>query len=127
VTIGDHIRRRRIDLDLTQKEVARKIGVNPSTILLWEHGRTEPAVRHVPRIVSFLGHNPLPVGGSFPEQLCGARIRLGLSQRKLAEMLDVDEGTVRRWESGRSRPWTPVAGRLAKLCAFAGPPAAGCS
>jgi transcriptional regulator with XRE-family HTH domain len=126
-SLGEHIKKRRLDLGLTQKEVARRVGVNPSTVLLWEQGRTEPAIRYVPGIVSLLGYDPLPTGASFPEQLRSARTRLGLSQRRLAEMLDVDEGTVRRWESGRSRPWTLVADRLAKLCAFARPPAAGCS
>jgi len=41
VTIGDHIRKRRMDLGLLQREVAEIIGVTESSIWNWEHG-TEP-------------------------------------------------------------------------------------
>ena len=36
-TIGKHIRKRRMDLGLMQKEVAKIIGVTESTIWNWEH------------------------------------------------------------------------------------------
>jgi predicted transcriptional regulator len=34
--IGDHIRKRRLDLGLTQKQVAEMIGVTESSIYHWE-------------------------------------------------------------------------------------------
>jgi hypothetical protein len=34
--IGDHIRRRRLDLGLSPREVAVKLGVDPSTVENWE-------------------------------------------------------------------------------------------
>ena len=37
-TIGEHLRKKRIDLCLMQKEVAKIIGVTESTIWNWEHG-----------------------------------------------------------------------------------------
>jgi DNA-binding XRE family transcriptional regulator len=40
-SIGDHIRKRRLDLGLLQIEVAAQIGVTENTVLNWEHG-TEP-------------------------------------------------------------------------------------
>ena len=55
VTIRDHIRKKRLDLGLTQIEVAEIIGVKESTVWNWEHG-TEPELRHIPKIIEFLGY-----------------------------------------------------------------------
>jgi transcriptional regulator with XRE-family HTH domain len=53
-TLGDHIRKRRLDLGLLQREVAERVGVDETTILNWEKGRTEPAKRMRSRILIFL-------------------------------------------------------------------------
>ena len=53
-TIGEHIRKRRMDLGLEQKEVARIIGVTESTIWNWENG-CNPAKRFTGKIEGFLG------------------------------------------------------------------------
>jgi len=41
VTLGDHIKKRRLDLGLFQKDVAVAIGVGTCTITNWEKDRTE--------------------------------------------------------------------------------------
>jgi transcriptional regulator with XRE-family HTH domain len=102
--LGDHIRNRRLDLKLFQKQVAGHIGVDQTTITNWEGNTTLPAIRHIPAILGFLGYDPFPAAQSFPERLAAARKRLGLSQRKLAEQLGVDPTTLRDWEAGRHRP-----------------------
>ncbi|MFK5925465.1 MAG: helix-turn-helix transcriptional regulator [Desulfuromusa sp.] len=38
VTLGDHLRQRRIELGLYQKDVAAKLGVTTSTVWNWEYG-----------------------------------------------------------------------------------------
>ena len=59
-TLGDHIRRRRLEMKLTQKEVADQLGVVPWTVLNWEKGRTQPLIKFIPAIVGFLGYDPFP-------------------------------------------------------------------
>ena len=54
VTLGDHLRRRRLELGLHQKDVAKIIGVTTSSIWNWEHG-AEPELRYQPQIITFLG------------------------------------------------------------------------
>ena len=49
-TLGEHIRKRRLDLGLLQIEVAVEIGVTKSTVWNWEHG-TEPELKHVPAVL----------------------------------------------------------------------------
>jgi len=44
------------------------------------------------------------VGETFPEKLKAYRMVKGLTQRQLAQELGVDPTTVRKWESGASKP-----------------------
>jgi DNA-binding XRE family transcriptional regulator len=50
-TLGDHIRARRLDLNLLQKQVADRIGVHELTITNWECNATVPEVRYIPAII----------------------------------------------------------------------------
>jgi DNA-binding XRE family transcriptional regulator len=56
-TIGEHIRKIRIDRGLYQWQVAERIGVTKSTIFNWEKG-TEPEQIYIPKIIEFLGYDP---------------------------------------------------------------------
>lgn len=112
-TLGDHLRKRRLDLGLLQKDVATEIGVDLKTLCNWERQRTEPEIRFLPAIFRFLGTDPRPLRVTFPERLRAARTALGLSQKALAWRLRIDPGTVARWEAGRGRP----RGRFSKLLA----------
>jgi hypothetical protein len=53
-TLGDRIRRRRLDLGMFQRDVAERVGVNETTILNWEKNRTQPTKRHISGVVVFL-------------------------------------------------------------------------
>jgi transcriptional regulator with XRE-family HTH domain len=103
-TLGDHIRKRRLDLGLLQREVAEKIGVDETTIYHWERQRTLPEIRFIAPIIDFLGYDPLPQPKSLSERLKTYRLRMGLSQRKLAAKLGIDPGTLGGWESGKHLP-----------------------
>jgi len=61
-TVGEAIRKRRLDLGLKQTEVAKRIGCNELTVVNWEKGHTAPRVNHLPGIAAFLGYNPLQSG-----------------------------------------------------------------
>ncbi len=50
--MGTEIRRARQDAGLTLKEFARRLGVNPSTVVRWEAGTTEPRVGKLREIAS---------------------------------------------------------------------------
>src|SRR5262249_12376900 len=105
-TLGDHIRKKRLELGLLQKEVASRMGVDAESIYRWETNRASPSILQVPRIIRFLGHDPLPVPAGLPDQLRNARQRLGLSQAAMARQLGIDPTTLRKWERGRARPST---------------------
>ncbi|MGB3341233.1 MAG: helix-turn-helix transcriptional regulator [bacterium] len=53
-TLGEKIRKKRMDLGLFQKDVAKFVGVVTDTVTLWEKGRKEPSKRYLKRIEQFL-------------------------------------------------------------------------
>lgn len=111
--MGEHLKKRRLDLGLRQKDVAQEVGATVQTVTNWEKGRTEPEPRHYPGIVRFLGYDPRAAPTScLGERLRSARLRQGLTQRQLADLLDVDPVTVWAWETGRVRKPYP---RLVQL------------
>ncbi len=102
--MGDHLKKRRCELGLLQKEVAFRLGVDDDTILNWEHGNTQPPVRFLPRIIRFLGYDPYPAAKLLAEKLVAKRRQLGLSRKQLAKRLGVDEGTLAHWEKAQQEP-----------------------
>ena len=104
-TLGAHILRRRLKLRLTQREVARLLGVKPETLLNWEKGRRRASFRYFPKIAEFLTYMPLfPEPQDFGSRIVHRRRLLGLSQKDLARKLKVDPSTLARWERGKRRP-----------------------
>jgi transcriptional regulator with XRE-family HTH domain len=116
-TIGDHIRKHRLDRGLQQNQVALLICVDKTTIMNWERGHRTPALRHIPEIIRFLGYLPFAVGDSLPERLRSYRRVHGISRKKLARMLKVDEATPWRWETARRTPEGDYARRVRALFA----------
>lgn len=92
-----------MDLGLLQKQVAEQIGVDKDTIHNWETKKYSPYLRFIPRIIQFLGYVPFPPAKTLPEKLIVYRKTLGLSREELAKTVGVDEGTLARWETGRSK------------------------
>jgi len=58
-TMGEQIRKRRLDLDLRQIDVAKIVGCDEMTVVNWEKGYATPRINHMPKVVEFLGFNPL--------------------------------------------------------------------
>ena len=104
ITLGDHLRAKRLELNLLQKQVAQEIGVDEMTICNWETNRVKPALRFIPRIIQFLGYCPYIYTHSLSERLRVCREALGLSQKNMAKALGVDESTLAGWEIGKVRP-----------------------
>jgi DNA-binding transcriptional regulator YiaG len=121
VTIGDHLRKRRLDLGLFQLQVAQQLGVDVATVHNWEVKAAEPGLRHLPKIIQFLGYNPLPSARTLAEQLVWHRKTLGLSREELAQCLGVDPGTLWKWECGRRVPLGKYAVLVAKILQVATP------
>ena len=104
-TIGDHLRKKRLDLNLFQKDVAKIIRVDKTTIYNWENNRSSPEIKFIPRIIEFLGYapydnNPKTLG----ERIKLLRQSLGITGRELAKELGIHPDTIYGWEKGEHKP-----------------------
>ena len=103
-TIGDHIRRRRLEQKMLQKELGELIGLTENSVNNWEANTSTPEVRYMPAIIEFLGYNPLAPANTVAEKLVRQRTTQGLTQKQAAELLAIDQGTLARWERGEREP-----------------------
>lgn len=100
-SIGEHVKARRLSLSLRQVEVAELLGVCEETIVHWERNQTTTIPPEcLPRVIAFLGYNPIPLGESLAAHLKHWRMSRGLSQKKAARVIGVDPGTLSGWERG---------------------------
>jgi len=90
--LGEHVRKRRLELELTQKQAAERLGVNAGTVLNWEKGHTEPPVESMPAIIRFLGYDSFLEPNNISERLLAKRRAMGRSIKEAARQLGVDEG-----------------------------------
>lgn len=103
ITLGDHLRHRRIVLELYQKDVAIQIGVTASTIWNWEHGWTI-ARCCIPKVIKFLGCNPVLCPEDLIGRLAWYKLIQGLNLNRLGAEMKRDPEQLGDWLAGRHRP-----------------------
>jgi transcriptional regulator with XRE-family HTH domain len=99
-TIGEHVRRRRIQLGLTQFKLAKRLGVSTETILNWEKRKKTPLITQLGGIIDFLGYYPFAEPTSVCERLLKTRRTKGWSIEEAARHLGVDPTAWGNWERG---------------------------
>lgn len=97
-TLGEHLKRKRIESGLLQREVAEVLGACHTAYLRWETDQSEPYVRYYPAIIAFLGYAPWRQAESRQEHMLQFRRQRGWSIERAAKQAGVDEGTWGRWE-----------------------------
>ena len=65
-TLGEHLKKRRQELGLLQRQAANQMGIGIDTFRNWESGNTEPVASQFRPVIAFLGYDPTP------EPRCGA-------------------------------------------------------
>ena len=71
VSIGEHIKKKRMDLKLFQSDVAKIFDVSTDCVTYWENNRSTPQIIFYPKIIEFLGYSPL----DFDETTLSGRIK----------------------------------------------------
>ena len=112
-TLGAMLKRRRVELGLRQADAAQRMRVCVESVLAWETEAKTPMASQYPAILSFLGFEPWPDPQTVGEKLRAARRRRGLSVKRAAQLLKVDEGTFTNWERGTRR----LSPRSQSICA----------
>jgi transcriptional regulator with XRE-family HTH domain len=103
-TLGDEIRKRRLDLNLRQIDVAKIVGCDEMTVVNWEKGYASPRINHMLKVVEFLGFNPLQKCDTLAQQIVSHRKARGITQKEFARQLDADPSTLAKWERGEREP-----------------------
>jgi DNA-binding transcriptional regulator YiaG len=102
VTIGEHIKKKRIESGLLQKDVALLLNVSEDCVTYWENERSTPQIHHYPNIIRFLGYYPLDhETESNAGKLKQIRHCKGLSIKQCAALVSVSEDAAKRWERGK--------------------------
>jgi transcriptional regulator with XRE-family HTH domain len=114
-TLGEHLRKRRLDLRETQAQAAARFGISSTAYNGWEGDRIVPNIAKWPDVVRFLGYDPSPSPNGFAESVRALRRRLGLDRRELARQLGVDVKSVLNWEAARTVPFSKMREKLAAL------------
>lgn len=135
-SLGAQLRKRRLELNMSQSEAARNLKVSARSLSLWECDRLYPTWEYWPRIVSFLGFDPfenpaLGCGQSnksssvavlAPEQaptlgqnILRFRMAQRMNRKKFAHWLGISTKTVWGWETNRRRPSRQLWKKLSDL------------
>jgi transcriptional regulator with XRE-family HTH domain len=113
--LGEHLKKRRRQLGLLQREAAERMGVSAETISDWEMDKTEPVASQFRPVVAFLGYDPMPGPSTLAERLQAKRRALGVTFSQVARYFGWDAGTLTRYLNGT---WRIPAIRAATLEAF---------
>jgi len=130
--MGEHLKRRRVELGQKQVEAARILGITTVTLSCWELDKSFPSWDHQPAVIDYLGYDPfkdfgiqdprgnetgfvafLSAEGPAPigHLLRRRRLELKLTVNACARKLGVDPKSINGWEKGRHEPcgWTEEA------------------
>ena len=123
---GNYLKQLRNKNNLSQKELARLAGIDPSTLCRLEQGSRKPTPRMVRKLARALEQpleelmdraelkqiaENLPV---FAERLHRLRRQSGLSQEQLAQVLDCQKSVLAGCESGRKPPGYLLSLKIAR-------------
>lgn len=86
--------KRRKELGLLLREAAEQIGVDVFSLINWEKGKTEPAIRFWPAIIAFLGGEPNPAPVTLGQHVRAERRRRGCTLATLARDCGFDPKTL---------------------------------
>ena len=110
-----HLKKRRKELGLLQREAAERMSIETETYGNWETGNTKPAPAHFRPVVEFLGYDPTPEPKTLAERLKAKRRALGVTFNQVAQHLGWDGATLTRYLNGT---WRMPLARAALLEAF---------
>jgi transcriptional regulator with XRE-family HTH domain len=119
ITIGDHLRKVRLDRGMSQSQVARLLNVQADTVTGWELNRHTPTAKRANRIINFIGYLPftirnVPIGNL----LLDKRLTMGHTRCEAAARIGCDPSTVKNIEHGSRQPTNTTTKRIIKYASI---------
>jgi transcriptional regulator with XRE-family HTH domain len=112
VPLRVHLFARRTRLGLSVKEMATMFKIKDATYKAWEEDQVTPSVKWSPSIIRFLTYSPYDPQLSLADRLVLSRSVNGITQKKLARLMDIDQSTLARWERGDGLPYPILRQRI---------------
>src|SRR5436853_2734476 len=108
---------------LSQEELAERLGVEKTTLQVWELGRPDPRSMHVRAVFNYFGIDDIddfleitedtrPRGRS---RLIAAREAKNLKQREIADLAELRRPAISEWETGAVDPSAHAQQELRKV------------
>lgn len=114
-SLGDKIKNKRLELELTQEAAARQIGVTRLGLCDWENAITDPSIEFYPAIISFLGYIPFKFEANIFGRLKEYRYLNGLSQDALSKKIGIGSATIHRIELSKGKMSKKTITELKKI------------
>lgn len=111
-TLGEHLKKRRRQFGLLQREAAVRMEICKEAYANWEKDKTKPVAAQFRPVVTFLGYDPTPEAKTLAERLEAKRRGLGVTFDQIAGHLGWDPATLSRYLNGT---WRIPANRMAAL------------
>ena len=102
-TLGEHLKKRRKELGLRQRDVAERLGCDLFTYINWEKDRTQPVASRFRPVLDFLGYDPMPEPQTLGERLEAKRRATGMTFDQVSAYLQWDPGSLSRYLDGTWR------------------------
>jgi len=99
-SLADHLYQHRRKTTLFQREAAAAMNVALHNYIQWERGNCQPCPSDWPKVIAYLGYDPIELDGSFGSQVEALTRRMGVYHRDLAAYLGINRDTLRRWIGG---------------------------
>ena len=112
-SFSKEVKRRRIMLGMSGKELARAVNVHYTTICRWENGDFMPKIGVLPRLAEALNIDEkqllhsrddsepiVKLSENVVQEIKRLRISRGITQNEFAEKVGVNLSAVARWETG---------------------------
>jgi len=106
-TVGERIRRARLDRGMTPREFARAVDRSKSTVQDWEADRCPPRASSWKRIRAVLGPIAGALPGDYGDQIRAVRSRMGLTRAGFGRLVGLSEKSIENLERQRNAP-SPV-------------------
>lgn len=121
-TLGEHLMKRRMDLEIPKIEVARRLGVTEEAIYAWETGMHYPYINYFARIIKFLGYSLWHFDtAALSGQIQDYRHKHGLTAEQFGKLVGVLCTAVRAWELNKFKPIREIITKLKDVLETAKP------
>ncbi len=117
-SLGQHLRSRRLLLNLTQEQAANRLNTLREHYERWERDEVAPTASFWPRLIGFLGQYP-GTAQTPADWVLKARRLLGLSQYAFGRKVQAVAENIRKWEHGVSEPPSAMLAKIKQIAARA--------